>query len=1634
MSSLQGTRGSAKFSRTALITMIVLAFSAFALTVVPTTANAAPALNAVFGAPTYTSRIGGPGGLPDGPDQCPAGAAMTGAVGSVAADQGTGWITGAQLVCSPVTAGTSGAQVGSATAAGSLTGTRSNVTTGTSSCPTGSLVTGIQGRGGELVDGFELICTALSAAGTLDSESPGGYVGGDGGVPVEPITCPAGAVATGMAGNDGQDLDSLGLVCRTLTFVAVAPQPDNSAWPNAQLVSGTSTTDGVLATPGQQLWYKFPVVPGSQVQVALTGLAANYDIALFSDIGQAFTTLTSTSDLTKLSAEFAGDAFSPSAFSPSAFSPSAFSPSAFSPSAFSPSTFSPSAFSPSAFSPSAFSPSAFSPSAFSPSTFSPAVDVPSAFSPSAFSPSAFNASTFAAAFSSAQTRSLLAVSAHDSTAPESITAQTWNNTGDFYVRVQGRNGASSSQPFHLGVATTGGPCAGLTLNDYASTPTIVGAAGPSTVILTDPTRLPGTVAQQGTLSTSLAALAARVNGVVVDVSKSARVVALNQQADGPALACPYAKNLVAQAVRDVVNTYRGTGSTLQYVVVVGGDGTIPFFRYPDNADIGPESGYVPPVADDTSSQASLRSNYLLSEDAYGAATDISVKGTTMPVADVSVGRLVKTAPEVTSTVQNYLGLSSGAISPASTLATGYDFLAGGAKEVAADFAAGTPGGLHDTLITNQGVPTTTTTVGGVPAPTTSWTATDLSKELFGTRHDLVYLAGHFSANSALAADYTTSVLTSDLAAAPAANFKNTVVFSAGCHSGYDIVDADGLPGVTDDLDWPEAFAQKGATLIGGTGYQYGDTDFVRYSVQLYSNFARQLRYGQGAVAVGTALRLAKQQYLTDTADLQGIDQKALLESTLYGLPMLGVNLPGGRLVAPTDTSVVSPSGLTTGPGKELGLSVAPVTVTPTLTTATKTLTSTAGGSVTASYLSGVDGTASSPAAPTLPLLNLNVSSPSNQVLRGVGFRSGTYTDTSGVIPLTGAATTDQSGVHSAFTSTALYPNRIATANYYGALTGGATRLLVTPAQYVSDAPGALTTTQRAYSALGMNLFYSSNIVSYGANTPALAGPPSMSRVIATPSADGTSVALEAHVVGDPSAGIQQVWFTYTGVAGSALHGQWASTDATQDAADSTLWSATVSLPAGQDAAAVRFMVQAVNGVGLVGADDNQGTYYQPGVTAGAIDPNLAPATLSLNTGTVTTGAYGTSASISATLTGGDGSPLAGRAVEFGICGTSATATTTAAGVATANVPIIAAPGSCTLTASFDGDAATAPAASSAIPFTVTRPVPVLTLRAGIGSGTTAANGVTARLLGPDGLPLPQKTVMILATDPTTGATRAALPQTTDSTGSVSVPADALPTGSAVISALFGSARTPLPGGGTVDLTDPVYAGATAGGLQTAAIATSALPGAILNSAYTASIVATGTPAPNLSATGLPPGISLSQTGGTWTLSGHPTHPGAYSVVLTASNGIGLSVTRKLTLVVGLKMSPFTQPINDPAGAAMSVFSERTTVVVQFALTDGLGQRVSLADALRLVLTGRVTIAVTPTGGSTTQKVNEAVVILPVQQGKFFFYDPFNRQFTYLASAANSAFVAGRTYTITAAVAGDGGVLLAQHSVVIGINK
>ena len=239
----------------------------------------------------------------------------------------------------------------------------------------------------------------------------------------------------------------------------------------------------------------------------------------------------------------------------------------------------------------------------------------------------------------------------------------------------------------------------------------------------------------------------------------------------------------------------------------------------------------------------------------------------------------------------------------------------------------------------------------------------------------------------------------------------------------------------------------------------------------------------------------------------------------------------------------------------------------------------------------------------------------------------------------------------------------------------------------------------------------------------------------------SSVVFTMQVVGEPAAGIQGVWITYTG----ATPGVWQSLDLQQNATDSTLWTGTLpGVAPGQ----VEFIVQAVNGVGLVSLDDNQGSYYRPGQIPAALQTpgSLTPTTLVLSA--PATGSYGSAVPLSATLTQGS-TPLAGQTVRFTLGGSEVTAVTNAAGVASVSMPTLATPRTYDVTAAFDGTTLLA-ASSVTNSFTVTKLATTLSLSTSPQPPTVGGDtGVTATLRTSAGVGIVDHSVIFRVT-PATG--------------------------------------------------------------------------------------------------------------------------------------------------------------------------------------------------------------------------------------------------------------------------------------------
>lgn len=1210
---------------------------------------------------------------------------------------------------------------------------------------------------------------------------------------------------------------------------------DNTVWPTACALGWEPDADGVLRASihqalggsGEGRWFKFKIQPESELFVILSELPRDYDLFVFQDIQAAYEAIAggdlALEDLAGLGTRYAPAAYSPAAYSGEAYAPVAYSPAAYSPAAYSPAAYSPAAYSPAAYSPAAYSPAAYSPAAYSPAAYSEDAYAPAAYSPAAYSGPAEAPVAFSpAAYSGAQTRSLVAVSAFDGLANEGIFMNTWGGTGDFYVCVRGRDGAfEAAQPFRLDLYLVPGDCGTLDLSTIPASDTVA-TAGPdggyTTLVLADFARLnrpddPATAdawaAEVTLLRTRLAAFAARpeIRGVVVDVDQDAAIRQANALADAN-YDCVFAKNVVARLIREVVERYRQVNPDLRYLVLVGGDDVIPNFRYPDLAPLGLEQNFIVPVRDATASQASLRLGYYLSQDAYGAPCEFEQKFTRLPLPQIAVGRLVESPADMLGLLEAYEELEEGRLpQPRSSLVTGYEFLADAAREVAAELRAGIgegAGQVHDTLIAPEGVSPLED-----PETTENWSAAELAQMMFGRRHDVLFLAGHFNDGGALAADYL-SQLTAREVAESDMTFQHSVLFGAGCHVGYNTVDQHAVPQVTQYPDWAQAMVRKRAILVGGMGYQYGDTEFLEYSERLYRDFARQLRAGPPGsfVTLGEALVRAKRQYLNETDELRGgLHEKVVLQVALFGLPMLKIHLPGKRPPEPGPEATVTAlnayptenpgdPGFAPTAGAVLGLKWADVTVeVGPMAVQTRQLRQYLEEhpghprEVAATYLRGPQGNVSHPAEPVLPLVVKDVSPPlPGVVLRGVGFRGGTYVDEAGVRPLTGMPATEFRGATVAFESADFHPVQPWAVNYFDILCdaeGGLTRLSVFPAQYRTDLSAPETGTRRAFSDLRFRLFYSGDVATYtdalGANpdTPALADAPTIVEVL--DEVVGGVVTVTARVVGNPAAGLQEVWVTYTAESGP-WHGQWQVLDLVQDGAQSSWWSGTLPLAEGVAAAAVRYAVHAVNGVGLVTTHANRGGFFRPG----AAQLPVAATVLTLD-GFPLEGAYGDTAPLSAVLRSANG-PEAGQLVRFGLGSQQGLALTDANGRATVRLPLRGLPAAYALQVAFPGAPGLAPASASTR-FEIQRQVARIEL---IDQTTQRPNlNVLARLVDSRDRQLAEKSVFFVLTD-SAGIVRVARAVITDFAGQAPLGIVPLEAGTYTLRAFFNQ-RVPLPG-------------------------------------------------------------------------------------------------------------------------------------------------------------------------------------------------------------------------------------------------
>jgi hypothetical protein len=285
--------------------------------------------------------------------------------------------------------------------------------------------------------------------------------------------------------------------------------------------------------------------------------------------------------------------------------------------------------------------------------------------------------------------------------------------------------------------------------------------------------------------------------------------------------------------------------------------------------------------------------------------------------------------------------------------------------------------------------------------------------------------------------------------------------------------------------------------------------------------------------------------------------------------------------------------------------------------------------------------------------------------------------------------------------------------------------------------------------------------------------------------------------------MQEVWVTYTSTD-PQFYGIWQSFNLTQSRQDSTLWQGTLTGINAPDK--MLYMVQAVNGVGLVSLATNVGAYYVPGSAA---TTGGGPAAVSLVGQVASSGAYGTPVTFTAKLTSGT-TPIAGQTLSFVLGDQQSVATTDAAGQATTTFVLYGRPGSDEVRVSFPGTTDYL-ATSTASAFTITkRPTTLGLAPATVTVQYSDAPGVVATLSTSDGVALGQKTVFFVVSG-SAGTYRTSV--ITDYAGRARLGPVPLPAGAYTVNAYFGRTIT-LDNGQSLTLADDLYGDSAATGTLT----------------------------------------------------------------------------------------------------------------------------------------------------------------------------------------------------------------------------
>jgi len=382
-----------------------------------------------------------------------------------------------------------------------------------------------------------------------------------------------------------------------------------------------------------------------------------------------------------------------------------------------------------------------------------------------------------------------------------------------------------------------------------------------------------------------------------------------------------AANDVAFQIRNYIRAQLETYSNVKYLILIGTDHQVPFFRMADGTSIHSETQYPAEVGLNTSNPvgAALNEGYFLTDNYYAELADensgLAAPHNLVYLNDLALGRLVESDTQIIQVINTFLALDGQVnLIEASdkVLVTGFDFIYDSAFDIKELFSNPPYLKTTDCLLDDPDRSGTSNPCDDMP-----FGPDDLYTSLYSSTPHTISNVNTHANHYAFAASTAATVNDTDLCTVPAYDptrcysmgmdqsgieLAGTVLFTPGCHSGLSVPPSDAKP-----LDLPEQMAvKKVLAYIGNTGYGWGLRYGKGLSEKLMETIAARM-LSSSSISIGTVLAEAKREYYLEEKRYDVFDEKVLHELTLFGIPNTIIMTNSSKTHA-SETTLPAPDG------------------------------------------------------------------------------------------------------------------------------------------------------------------------------------------------------------------------------------------------------------------------------------------------------------------------------------------------------------------------------------------------------------------------------------------------------------------------------------------------------------------------------------------------------------------------------------------------------------------------------------------------------------------------------------------------------------------------------------------------------